>query len=30
MLIADRKLFIGEAQSCFVEEQTVVAPPGGR
>ena len=30
MLVADRKLFIGEAQSCFVEEQTVVQPPDGR
>ena len=30
MLVADRKLFIGEAQSCFVGEQTVVAPPDGR
>ena len=30
LLVADRKLFIGEAQSCFVEEQTVVQPPDGR
>jgi uncharacterized protein (TIGR02118 family) len=27
MLAEDRRLFLGEAQSCFVEEQTVVAPP---
>jgi uncharacterized protein (TIGR02118 family) len=26
-LVADRALFLGEAQSCFVEEYTVVAPP---
>jgi uncharacterized protein (TIGR02118 family) len=26
-LVADRKLFLGEAQSCFVREQTVLAPP---
>ncbi len=30
LLIADRKLFIAEAQSCFVVEQTVVPPPDGR
>jgi uncharacterized protein (TIGR02118 family) len=29
-LVADRKLFLGEAQSCFVEEFTVIAPPDGR
>jgi uncharacterized protein (TIGR02118 family) len=28
-LVADRKLFLGEAQSCFVVEQTAVAPPVG-
>ncbi len=27
-LVADRRLFLGEAQSCFVEEHTVVSPPG--
>jgi uncharacterized protein (TIGR02118 family) len=27
MLVEDRSLFLGEAQSCFVEEQTVIAPP---
>jgi len=27
MLIEDRKKFMGEAQSCFVEEVTVVQPP---
>ena len=27
MLVADRKLFLGEAQSGFVEERTVVPPP---
>ena len=26
-LVEDRKLFLGEAQTCFVEERTVVAPP---
>ena len=26
-LIADRALFIGEAQWCFVEEHTAVPPP---
>ena len=30
MLTEDRKKFIGEAQSCFVEEKTVVTPPQGR
>lgn len=28
-LVEDRKLFMGEAQSCFVVEHTAVAPPGG-
>lgn len=27
MLVADRKLFLGEGQSCFVEERTVLSPP---
>jgi uncharacterized protein (TIGR02118 family) len=27
MLVADRRMFLGEAQSCFVEEHTVVQPP---
>lgn len=27
MLVADRRSFLGEAQSCFVEEHTVVEPP---
>lgn len=26
-LVEDRKLFLGQAQSCFVEELTVVPPP---
>jgi uncharacterized protein (TIGR02118 family) len=26
-LVEDRKLFLGEAQSCFVVEHTAVAPP---
>jgi uncharacterized protein (TIGR02118 family) len=26
-LVADRQLFLGEAQWCFVEEHTVVRPP---
>lgn len=30
MLVEDRKKFMGEAQSCFVEEQTALAPPHGR
>ena len=30
MLVEDRKKFMGEAQSCFVEEKTVIAPPQGR
>ena len=30
MLVEDRKKFIGEAQSCFVEEKTVIAPPQDR
>ena len=30
MLVEDRKKFMREAQSCFVEEQTVVPPPHGR
>ena len=29
-LVEDRKKFMGEAQSCFVTEHTVVAPPEGR
>ena len=29
-LVEDRKKFMGEAQSCFVIEHTVVAPPDGR
>lgn len=29
MLAADRMKFIGEAQSCFVEEHTQIAPPPG-
>lgn len=29
-LIADRATFLGEAQWCFVEEHTVLPPPGGR
>lgn len=29
-LAADRKLFLAEAQSAFVEELTVVPPPAGR
>ena len=28
LLVADRRSFLGEAQSCFVEEHTVLAPPG--
>jgi uncharacterized protein (TIGR02118 family) len=27
MLVEDRRLFLGEGQSCFVEERTVIAPP---
>jgi uncharacterized protein (TIGR02118 family) len=27
MLVADRKLFMAEAQSCFVQERTVLPPP---
>jgi uncharacterized protein (TIGR02118 family) len=27
MLVEDRQLFLGEGQSCFVEERTVVEPP---
>jgi uncharacterized protein (TIGR02118 family) len=27
MLVEDRRLFLGEAQSCFVEEHTAIAPP---
>lgn len=27
MLVEDRKLFLGDAQSCIVEETTVVPPP---
>jgi len=30
LLVADRKLFMAEAQSCFVTELTVVTPPEGR
>lgn len=30
LLIADRKLFVAELQSCFVTEHTLIAPPGGR
>ncbi len=30
MLIEDRPKFMREAQSCFVEEKTVVTPPDGR
>jgi uncharacterized protein (TIGR02118 family) len=30
MLVADRKKFMREAQSCFVEEQTALAPPRDR
>lgn len=30
MLVEDRKIFMGEAQSCFVTEKTVVEPPHGR
>jgi uncharacterized protein (TIGR02118 family) len=30
MLIEDRKIFMREAQSCFVEEETAVTPPQGR
>jgi uncharacterized protein (TIGR02118 family) len=29
-LVEDRKKFMGEAQSCFVDEETHVAPPFGR
>ena len=29
-LIADRQKFLGEAQWCFVEEHTKIAPPHGR
>ncbi len=29
-LVADRKLFMAEAQSCFVIEKTAVPPPDGR
>lgn len=29
-LVEDRKKFMGEAQSCFVVEHTVVPPPDGR
>lgn len=29
-LVEDRKKFMGEAQSCFVVEHTVVTPPEGR
>jgi uncharacterized protein (TIGR02118 family) len=27
LLIADRALFLGDAQTCFVEEHTVIPPP---
>jgi len=30
LLAEDRPKFIGEAQSCFVEEHTKIAPPEGR
>ena len=30
LLVEDRKKFMSEAQSCFVEEQTVLLPPHGR
>ena len=30
LLIADRKLFVAELQSCFVTEHTLIAPPSGR
>jgi len=30
MLVEDRKKFMREAQSCFVEEETMLAPPDGR
>lgn len=30
LLAEDRKKFMAEAQSCFVEEHTAVAPPDGR
>jgi len=29
-LVEDRKKFMGEAQSCFVVEHTVITPPAGR
>ena len=29
-LVEDRRKFLGEAQSCFVEEHTIIAPPDGR
>lgn len=29
-LVEDRKAFLGEAQSCFVEEYTAITPPEGR
>lgn len=29
-LVEDREKFLGEAQSCFVEEHTIIAPPDGR
>ncbi len=30
LLVEDRRKFLGEAQWCFVEEHTAVAPPDGR
>lgn len=30
MLVDDRRKFMAEAQSCFVEEQTMIAPPFGK
>jgi uncharacterized protein (TIGR02118 family) len=30
MLVEDRKKFMREAQSCFVEEETALPPPQGR
>lgn len=30
LLVEDRKKFMREAQSCFVTEHTVIAPPSGR
>ena len=30
LLVEDRKLFLGEAQACFVSERTIVPPPAGQ